>query len=111
MANGHGGARPGAGRPKGSVNRLVSEAVEQAKAGGRMPLEHLLGVMRDPAKDTATRLEAAKAAAPYCHPRLAQVEARNVNVNLTHEEALALLEADGDVEPADQIAITQDDAA
>jgi hypothetical protein len=35
------------------------------------PLEHLLTVMRDPEADVARRMDAAKAALPYMHPRLA----------------------------------------
>lgn len=38
-----------------------------------MPLEYLLSIMRDSKKRWPVRFEAAKAAAPYLHPRLAQV--------------------------------------
>jgi hypothetical protein len=73
-----GGARPGAGRPKGSPNRRNRQLVQAqaevaaiAKETGVTPLEHLLQVMRDPAT-TPTRKDAAAAcAAPYLHPRLA----------------------------------------
>jgi hypothetical protein len=37
---------------------------------GASPLEFLLGVMRSPFAEPRLRLEAAKAAAPYCHPRM-----------------------------------------
>jgi len=69
----HGGRRPGAGRPKGAKNRrtiLLEEGNRLASKGGVTPLEHLLSVMRDERKPLRDRLEAAKAAAPYCHPRL-----------------------------------------
>ena len=38
---------------------------EKAEAGGKTPLEFLLGVMRDPKNDMARRIDAAKAAASY----------------------------------------------
>ena len=46
--------------------------------GSMMPLEYLLSVMRDPAAAPAVRLDAAKSAAPFCHPRLSsqQIEVR-----------------------------------
>lgn len=70
----HGGARPGAGRPKGSVNRVTEEAIEQAKAGGEMPLDFLLRIMRDDDADEAKRIDCAKAAAPFLHARLNAID-------------------------------------
>lgn len=70
----HGGARPGAGRKKGGSNKLTQEAVEKAKAGGMTPLDYLLEVMRNISEDTAKRIDAAKAAAPYVHPKLQPVD-------------------------------------
>ena len=70
-----GGKRPGAGRPKGSPNKIkldVTDAVERVKlalAEGVTPLEYLLEVMRDESLAIELRLEAAKAAAPFCHRR------------------------------------------
>ena len=68
-----GGARPGAGRKKGGANRINDEARKKALEDGLSPLEYLLGVMRDEDQDDARRLDAAKAAAPYVHARLANV--------------------------------------
>jgi hypothetical protein len=45
-----------------------------AAADGLMPLDFLLGVMRDSEADPGKRFEAAKAAAPYLHPKLAAIE-------------------------------------
>jgi hypothetical protein len=42
--------------------------------GGIMPLDYLLSVMRDANNDQAARVDAAKAAAPYLHPKLAVQE-------------------------------------
>jgi hypothetical protein len=72
MANG--GRRPGAGRPKGSVNKIDAAARAQAAAGGITPLEYMLAVLRDVTKDSETRMDAAKAAAPYIHSRLTAIQ-------------------------------------
>lgn len=74
MATGHGGARPGAGRKPGSATKLVREIASRAAITGLTPLEYMLAVLRDEANDTSTRMDAAKSAAPYIHPRLAAVE-------------------------------------
>ena len=46
----------------------------KARESGMMPLEYLLSIMRDESQDAAVRRDAAKAAAPYCHARLASTE-------------------------------------
>jgi hypothetical protein len=71
MANG--GARPGAGRKPGGRNKITKEAIAKA-ADGLSPLDYLLGVMRDPGADEAKRIDAAKAAAPYCHAKLQPID-------------------------------------
>lgn len=70
----NGGARPGAGRPKGSANKKTQEIIAKAMADGITPLEYMLGVMRDVSADEGRRDEMARAAAPYIHPRLQAVE-------------------------------------
>ena len=69
----HGGSRPGAGRKPGAANKMTQAAREAAAKGGMMPLDYLLSIMRDEANDLDTRKDAAKAAAPYCHARLASI--------------------------------------
>lgn len=71
---GHGGSRPGAGRPKGSVNRRTRELQERVEASGLSPLDYMLSVMADTSLDQAMRLDAAKSAAPYVHARLSSTE-------------------------------------
>jgi len=68
-----GGARPGAGRKKGSVDKRFMQQHEQREtyAGADTPLKYLLAVMRDPLADFRRRDKAAKAAAPYCHEKQA----------------------------------------
>lgn len=76
-----GGARPGAGRPKGSVSRRSVEAVARAMADGISPVEYMLGIMRDPDADAKERAWAAEKSAPYVHPRPAPME-RTVQIKL-----------------------------
>jgi hypothetical protein len=69
---GHGGRRPGAGRPRGRRNRIQTALVEAVTAGGAMtPLQYLLAVMNDQTADVRRRDCAAIAAAPFIHARLA----------------------------------------
>lgn len=102
-----GGARPGGGRPKGSVQKITTQAREEAKATGLLPHEWLLMVARgEPIEqkrwdikydkkgnvvskelvtdivypDLPMRQDSAKAAAPYYAPRLA---AQTVDMNAT----------------------------
>lgn len=58
----HGGARPGAGRPRKPVIPLdVPVAAD--------PLQFLLSVVNDPKADAALRVKAATAAMPFMHQR------------------------------------------
>jgi hypothetical protein len=74
-----GGKREGAGRKPGSVARIDAEARRRAHGGGITPLDYLLSIMRDESEDKRERLDAAKAAAPYCHARLASTELSGPN--------------------------------
>ncbi len=71
---GHGGPRQGAGRKKGSRNKATVAREAAVKASGVAPLEFLIECMRDEAAPQAERIECAKAAAPYVHPKLSAVE-------------------------------------
>ena len=91
-----GGYRPGAGRPKGSKNQrtvLLEEGAQKAAEGGLAPLDHLLAVMRDEDQPSNIRMDAAKAALPYCHAKLAPQHVTNDEA-MSHEDWLELLEAD-----------------
>jgi hypothetical protein len=85
-----GGRREGAGRKPGSKTKKTQLLAEAAKEAGISPLEYMLAVLRDPKAETERRDEMAKAAAPYIHPRLSNVEAK---IDVTgHEAALAEIE-------------------
>jgi hypothetical protein len=84
------------GRKRGTRNKKTLETIERVMASGTAPLDYLLAVMRDEKADPVARFEAAKAAAPYCHPKLAAIEHRGeddapvnmtLNVAFTPEEA------------------------
>lgn len=109
-----GGARPGAGRPKGSRVTRTQELIAKHTKDGATPIEVLLDGMRyyynlskqfpddifmlENAKDGAKMVHsyrsAAKdyaiAAAPYIHPKLSSVDAKVTVSN--QETALAELE-------------------
>src|SRR5262245_53645466 len=70
------GRKTGGGSRKGKANRATAARQALIAAGGETPLDYLIGVMRDEGNDQATRLEAAKAAAPYVHPKLATMTFR-----------------------------------
>jgi hypothetical protein len=81
----HGGRRRGAGRKEGLANTRTREIADRAAAKGITPLEYLLHLLRKPypkdadaatlAQYDAMKADAAKAAAPYMHPRLAPTDA------------------------------------
>lgn len=64
------------GRVKGVPNKATQARQAAIAASGLTPLDFLLAVMRDEAKPLPERLDAAKAVAPYVHPKLASVEHR-----------------------------------
>lgn len=91
-----GGARAGAGRKPGSINKLARAAVAAAQATGKLPHEILLGVARGedylghkPTFDQS--MQAARDAAPYYAPKIAAIEQHNTG-GRSHEEALDELE-------------------
>lgn len=89
VPSGRGGARPNSGRKPGSATKRTREIADRAMEEGISPLEYMLKIMRtevsadlDPREMLAAvtlRFEAAKAAAPYVHPRLASVEHKGVD--------------------------------
>lgn len=72
-----GGPRAGSGRKRGAVSKATAARqalIEEASKEGLTPLEYMLQVLRNDAEEKSVRLDAAKSAAPYMHPRLAAVE-------------------------------------
>lgn len=83
MAKPKGSPKTG-GRKKGTRNRKTAATVLAIEASGITPLNYMLGLMRQDTPKGADlnvriaiagqRFEAAKAAAPYVHPKLAAIE-------------------------------------
>lgn len=72
-----GGARPGAGRRKGSGSKSSDAVVirQEAKAAGMTPLEYMLQVMNDVGAERDRRDRMAQAAAPYVHQKAGEADA------------------------------------
>lgn len=108
-SNGRGGRRPGAGRKPGSATQKTREIADRAAEEGITPLEYMLNIMRSDPPETedprlmleamAMRFEAAKAAAPYVHPKLSAIEMNaKVQTKSLDEELADLNEAHPDAE-------------
>lgn len=72
---GHGGSRPGAGRPKGSTKPKVQKEQQQIDAdveacADMTPLDYMLCVMRNSNAHPDRRDRMAIAAAPYAHAKM-----------------------------------------
>ncbi len=73
MAYPKGGPKVG-GRQKGTPNKATATKAAAIAASGLTPLDYLLDVLRNTENDLAVRVDAAKAAAPYVHPKRAPVD-------------------------------------
>jgi hypothetical protein len=62
------------GRKAGSPNKATTERVKEIVASGLTPLDYMISVMRNAELPLERRIDAAKSAAPYVHPRLAAIE-------------------------------------
>jgi hypothetical protein len=73
-----GGARRGAGRPKGSASKKTIEIANRAAEQGITPLEVMVNIMREAyaGKDYEKALDAAVKAAPYMHSKLSSVDVK-----------------------------------
>lgn len=86
-----------AGRPKGSKTRYSTTLQRQMlRSDNPTPLEYLVSVYTNESNSLRERLDAAKAAAPYVHPRLSTVEVSNQPLNvdaksITNEQLIAII--------------------
>lgn len=62
------------GRKKGTPNKATAKKAAEIAKSGMTPLDYMLQVMRDTGQAQDIRLDAAKSAAPYVHPKLAAIE-------------------------------------
>lgn len=78
------------GRQKGSKNLKQKEVREKIVASGLTPLEYMMKILRDSKQTLEVRLEAAKSAAPYVHPKLTATE-HSGSIAVSHEDAINAL--------------------
>ena len=57
------------GRKKGTQNKASAARERAIAASGLTPLDYLLSILRDETNTPKVRLDAAKRAAPYVHPK------------------------------------------
>ena len=90
--NRHGGYRSNAGRPKGSRNKRTIATLDGLVSEMNVtPLEFLTSVYMDENQDPKIRVDAAKAAAPYVHAKLSNIEINTQVSVISHEEWLTKL--------------------
>lgn len=78
----NGGKRPGSGRKKGVPNKVTLKREAEIAASGLTPLDFMLQTMRDEDNEFTVRLDAAKAAAPFVHPKLQPVDGKTGSAEL-----------------------------
>ena len=97
-----GGARPGAGRKRGSVagdarqlRAVTRERILALVQNGRDPLDAVLDIVFDPDQPTALRMQAALGALPFVHPKLSMqsIESRSTVTKVDGPALLAELNA------------------
>jgi hypothetical protein len=65
-----GGPNRGQGRKRGSRNKRKQAELDQLAAGGEMPLDYFLRIMRDQNTTRARADRMATLALPFCHAKL-----------------------------------------
>ncbi len=65
------------GRPPGTRNKATAKRQQLVATTGITPLDFMLERLRAPDASIEERMDAAKAAAPYIHPRLALVQSQS----------------------------------
>ena len=58
---------------RGTPNKATAARQAEVAASGLTPLDYMLKLLRDESLDRHERFEAAKSAAPYVHPKLANI--------------------------------------
>jgi hypothetical protein len=78
-----GGKRIGAGRKPGVPNGKTAKMAQAVAETGLTPLDFMLAALRDETRDFAERMDAAKSAAPYCHPKRVPIDGDGKDAGLT----------------------------
>jgi|15BtaG_2_1085339.scaffolds.fasta_scaffold01245_4 hypothetical protein len=77
-------------RPRGSRNKKTQVWLDKISESGQTPVEFLLDRFRDPDEDLSVRIDCAKAAAPYCHPKIMAIAHANLTSNGEETESIGL---------------------
>jgi hypothetical protein len=96
---GHGGQRPGAGRPPGARNKIRRKPaiLQRLKAKGReLPLDRLLRRMADKSESERYRDSLAIAAAPFVHPRLSSLTSPMATYEMSTEQLRGVLQREAE---------------
>ena len=112
MATGY--KTPGSGRRKGTPNKKTAALrVRLAQIKADTPLEFMLTIMRDVTLPPRVRFEAAKAAAPYIHPKAPEKRPDDQRVHITEIRRIIVdpVRVDDGVPQGDEIANGQDTPA
>jgi len=91
VGTGSGGARRGAGRPKGVKNKRRPARFRAEDNGQELPLDFMLKVLNDPTQPLERRDRMAVHAAPYLHPRLTAAATPRATFEMSSEELTSLL--------------------
>ena len=79
----HKGQKKAGGRQKGTPNKATAKREADIAKSGKTPLQFMIDMMRNPKADKAMRMDAAKSAAPYVHPRAATTVNLDAKLNIT----------------------------
>lgn len=71
------------GRKAGSKNKATKVREEIIAASGLTPLEFMLETMRDENQPISVRLDSAKGAAQYVHPKLSTVDLKSSDKSMS----------------------------
>ena len=79
------GSKPGerrGGRAKGAPNNKTAAKIAAIEASGLTPLDFMLQVLRDDNNELPIRMDAAKNAAPYVHPKRSPIDGEGNDAGL-----------------------------
>jgi hypothetical protein len=89
------GRKTGGGSRKGIPNKATAKRERQVAASGLTPLDFMLKTLRNAKQPYEERMRAAIAAAPYVHPKLANVQLQGDEKNpIVHTVRLIGVRAD-----------------
>ena len=87
IGSGKGGRRPGAGRPRDSIDkRKRAERRRLVVPEQKLPLDLMLSIINDPSVSEARRDKFIIAAAPFLHPRLTSIATAKAPFEMTDVE-------------------------